>query len=102
MMFFRVGAHSPKEADDDEERASVAVARVPITPASEEGEAHHLPPPPKKENTCWELQPELQAAYRPPNDTGDVAGQAALLSRIFNVILPSNDQLAKWSSAVFG
>jgi hypothetical protein len=46
MLFFRVGAHSPKEANDDEEGAFVAVALVPIHPAHEKGEAHHLPPPP--------------------------------------------------------
>ena len=50
----------------------------PVPPVKEE----------KREKTWWELELELQAAHRDPNDPADAPGEGLLLQQSYNTPQP--------------
>jgi hypothetical protein len=61
---------------EDGRGTSVAAMWAPFHPTiEEEGEVGSPPPPPKKDPAWWEVELQLQAAMRDPNDPDDDSGQ---------------------------
>jgi hypothetical protein len=83
------GAHSPSPTPEE---GRIFVVWAPFPPAPEdEGEAGSAPSLPNKKEAWFEVDPELQAAMRDPNDPEDALGQ-----------LPTNMFVQWWSTEDIG